>query len=255
MAVARVARCAGRQLSLRSRNDMNTSVQVITIPGLIWSLLPVAIVVGILYRWTDSGRTAVYAVTRMLIQLLLIGFVLVYIFDAEQPGIIILVLAVMLAVASWIAIRPLRHKQPHLFRNAFIAITVSGILTLALVTQVVLGIEPWFLPRYMVPLAGMIFANSMNAVSLAAERFEAERDRDVGYIEARSTALQASLIPIINSLFAVGLVSLPGMMTGQILSGVSPFIAARYQIVVMCMIFGSAGMSSAIYLALAKKTH
>ena len=233
---------------------MNTSVQVISIPGLIWALLPAAVVVGILFRWTTTGRTAVYAVTRMLIQLLLIGFVLAYIFDAEQPGIIILVLAVMLVVASWIAIRPLRHKQPRLFRNAFIAITVSGVLTLALVTQAVLGIEPWFLPRYMVPLAGMIFANSMNAVSLAAERFEAERDREVGYIEARSTALQASLIPIINSLFAVGLVSLPGMMTGQILSGVSPFVAARYQIVVMCMIFGSAGMSSAIYLALAKKT-
>lgn len=233
---------------------MNTSVQVITISGLIWALLPAAVVVGILFRWTTTGPTAVYAVARMLLQLLLIGFVLVYIFDAEQPGIIILVLAVMLAVASWIAIRPLRRKQPHLFRNAFIAITVSGVLTLALVTQVVLGIEPWFLPRYMVPLAGMIFANSMNAVSLAAERFEAERDREVGYAEARSAALQASLIPIINTLFAVGLVSLPGMMTGQILSGVSPFIAARYQIVVMCMIFGSAGMSSAIYLALAKKT-
>ena len=233
---------------------MNSSVQAITIPGLIWALLPVAIVVGILYRWTATGRTAVYAVARMLIQLLLIGFVLVFIFDAEQPGIIILVLAVMLVVASWIAIRPLQDKQPYLFRNALIAIVISGALTLALVTQVVLGIEPWFLPRYMVPLAGMIFANSMNAVSLAAERFEAERGRDVGYAEARSAALQASLIPIINSLFAVGLVSLPGMMTGQILSGVSPFIAARYQIVVMCMIFGSAGMSSAIYLALAKKT-
>ncbi|MCH8894760.1 MAG: ABC transporter permease [Proteobacteria bacterium] len=233
---------------------MNTSVQVITIPGLIWALLPVVIVIGILYRWTNTGRTAVYAVARMLIQLLLIGFVLVFIFDAEQPGIIILVLAVMLVVASWIAIRPLQDKQPYLFRNALIAIVISGALTLALVTQVVLGIEPWFLPRYMVPLAGMIFANSMNAVSLAAERFEAERGRNVGYAEARSTALQASLIPIINSLFAVGLVSLPGMMTGQILSGVSPFVAARYQIVVMCMIFGSAGMSSAIYLALAKKT-
>ena len=233
---------------------MNTSVQVITISGLIWALLPAAVVVGILFRWTTTGPTAVYAVARMLIQLLLIGFVLAYIFDAEQPGIIILVLAVMLAVASWIAIRPVRRKQPHLFRNAFIAITLSGVLTLALVTQVVLGIEPWFLPRYMVPLAGMIFANSMNAVSLAAERFEAERDREVGYAEARSAALQASLIPIINTLFAVGLVSLPGMMTGQILSGVSPFIAARYQIIVMCMIFGSAGMSSAIYLALAKKT-
>ncbi len=234
---------------------MNSSVQAITIPGLIWALLPVAIVVGILYRWTTTGPTAVYAVARMLIQLLLIGFVLVYIFDADQPGIIILVLSVMLVVASWIAIRPLQDKQPYVFRNALIAIVISGALTLALVTQVVLGIEPWFLPRYMVPLAGMIFANSMNAVSLAAERFEAERGRDIGYAEARSAALQASLIPIINSLFAVGLVSLPGMMTGQILSGVSPFDAARYQIVVMCMIFGSAGMSSAIYLALAKKTH
>ncbi len=234
---------------------MNASVQTITISGLIWALLPAAIVVGILYRWTATGRTAVYAVARMLIQLLLIGFVLVFIFDAEQPGIIILVLAVMLVVASWIAIRPFQDKQPYLYRNALIAIVISGALTLALVTQVVLGIEPWFLPLYMVPLAGMIFANSMNAVSLAAERFEAERGRDVGYAEARSTALQASLIPIINSLFAVGLVSLPGMMTGQILSGVSPFVAARYQIVVMCMIFGSAGISSAIYLALAKKTH
>ena len=144
--------------------------------------------------------------------------------------------------------------KTHAVCEMLIAIVISGTLTLALVTQVVLGIEPWFLPRYMVPLAGMIFANAMNAVSLAAERFEAERGRDVGYAEARSAALQASLIPIINSLFAVGLVSLPGMMTGQILSGVSPFDAARYQIVVMCMIFGSAGMSSAIYLALAKKT-
>ncbi|MCH8958745.1 MAG: ABC transporter permease, partial [Proteobacteria bacterium] len=115
---------------------VNTSVQVITISGLIWALLPVAIVVGILFRWTTTGPTAVYAVARMLIQLLLIGFVLVYIFDTHQPGIIILILAVMLVVASWIAIRPLRHKQPHLFRNAFIAITVSGALTLALVTQV-----------------------------------------------------------------------------------------------------------------------
>ena len=65
--------------------------------------------------------------------------------------------------------------------------------------------------------------------------------------------MQAALIPVINSLFAVGLVSLPGMMTGQILSGVSPLIAARYQIIVMCMIFPSAGISTAIFLALARK--
>ena len=75
----------------------------------------------------------------------------------------------------------------------------------------------------------------------------------VTYKEARNTAMQASLIPIINSLFAVGLVSLPGMMTGQILSGVSPLIAVRYQIMVMTMIFGSSVISTAIFLTLIKK--
>jgi putative ABC transport system permease protein len=90
----------------------------------------------------------------------------------------------------------------------------------------------------------------MNCVSLSAERLFAEMDRGEAYKKARNIAFQASLIPIINSLFAVGLVSIPGMMTGQILSGVEPYIAARYQIMVMCMIFGSAGISSALFLML-----
>ena len=96
----------------------------------------------------------------------------------------------------------------------------------------------------------MIFANAMNSVSLAADRLEAEINRSDDYEQARNVAFRASLIPITNSLFAVGLVSIPGMMTGQILSGVSPFIAARYQIMVMCMVFSAAGVSSACFLSL-----
>jgi putative ABC transport system permease protein len=231
---------------------MNTSVQAISLSGLIWSFVPAVIVISILYRWALDARDALYAVARMLIQLLLIGYVLAYIFEAEHGGVIVFVLAVMLVAASWIALRPLKNKQPHLYRKALGAILVGGTLTLALVTQVVLDIQPWFLPRYVVPLAGMIFASSMNTVSLAAERFEAECDRACSYIDARNTALQKSLIPVTNSLFAVGLVSLPGMMTGQILSGVSPLVAAKYQIVVMCMVFGASGISAALYLVLAK---
>ena len=101
----------------------------------------------------------------------------------------------------------------------------------------------------MVPIAGMIFANAMNTVSLAAERFESECNRGLSYLPARNMAMDAALIPQINALLAVGLVSLPGMMTGQILSGVEPLIAVKYQIVVMCMIFSSAGLSAAGYLA------
>jgi len=230
-------------------------VQAISIPALIWAFVPAAVVIAVLVRWTTAARTALYAIARMLIQLLLIGYVLAFIFEVDKAWIIALVLTVMLIAASVIAIRPLRHKQSYLYRNAFIAILIGGVLTLAIVTQVVIDVEPWFLPRYVVPLAGMVFASSMNAVSLAAERLESELDRSVEYTEARAAALNACLIPLINSLFAVGLVSLPGMMTGQILSGVSPFVAAKYQIVVMCMIFGAAGISAATYLSLARNRH
>ena len=100
----------------------------------------------------------------------------------------------------------------------------------------------------------MVFASSMNSVSLSGERFYAELANNVSYEQARNTAFQASMIPNVNALLAVGIVSLPGMMTGQILSGVSPFIASRYQIMVMCMIFASAGISSAYFLYLVKPT-
>jgi len=231
---------------------MNTSLQAISLSGILWALVPTLIVLAILYRWSLNTKAALHAVIRMLIQLLLIGYVLRFIFEAEHAGVIISALGVMLVAASWISLRTVRHKQPHLYRNALIAILVGGGLTLGLVTQVILEVQPWFLPSYVVPLAGMLFASSMNAVSLAAERFEAECLGDRPYVDARNTALQAALIPVTNSLFAVGLVSLPGMMTGQILSGVSPLIAANYQIVIMGTVFGSAGISAALYLVLVK---
>ena len=229
-------------------------VEEISLQGLLLGLLPAAIVIGIMFRWSAGAATAVYATGRMLVQLLLIGYVLVYIFEAEHAAIIGAVLIVMLVIASWIAIRPVARKQAHVFRNALIAISIGGILVLALVTQVVIAVDPWFNPRYVVPLAGMVFAGAMNSVSLAAERFESEIGRNVSVSEARRIALSAALIPITNSLFAVGVVALPGMMTGQILSGISPLIAAKYQIVVMSMLFGVSGLSAAIYLQLQNRT-
>ena len=98
----------------------------------------------------------------------------------------------------------------------------------------------------------MIFANSMNTVSLAGERLFTEQERGKNYQEARKIALETAMIPQINALLAVGLVSLPGMMTGQILSGIEPLTAARYQIMVMCMIFSTAGLSAVTYMSLKK---
>ena len=104
------------------------------------------------------------------------------------------------------------------------------------------------IPSVLIPLGGMIFAASMNAVSLSAERLDAEQTGGSDYENARRIAIRSALIPQINILFAVGLVSLPGMMTGQILSGIAPLIAARYQLMVMCMLFGAGGISAACFL-------
>jgi putative ABC transport system permease protein len=229
---------------------MLATVQTIPLSNLAIALIPAVVVVVILFRWSLGGGHSIYALGRMLLQLLAIGYVLTYIFEAEQPWIVLLVLLAMLGAASWIALRPLHAKGRTLYGKALASILVGGVSTLVLVTQAVLEIDPWFAPSMMIPLAGMIFATAMNTISIAGERFQAEKLRDATYEQARDTALGAALIPLVNSLLAVGLVSLPGMMTGQILSGVDPLIAARYQIVVMCMIFGSSGISSACFLTL-----
>ncbi|HAW51470.1 MAG TPA: hypothetical protein DCX54_03935 [Flavobacteriales bacterium] len=232
---------------------MIAAIQTIPYSNLALAFIPVIIVIGIVWKWKLVHLNYTYAVFRMLIQLLLIGFVLEYIFMAESSPIVILVLAVMLVSSSWIALGNIQIPRKRLILKIFASISIGGGFVLMLITQLVLNLDPWYLPNYMIPLAGMIFANSMNGISLAGERLESEMSRGISYFEARNIALKASLIPITNSLFAVGLVSLPGMMTGQILSGVSPFIAARYQIMVMCMIFGATGITTAMFLYMVRR--
>lgn len=231
---------------------MNTSVQVISNLQLTLAFIPVVVVLLMMVHWSLKAGFAVYALIRMLIQLLLVGYVLTTVFAAEQSWVVMLVMFIMVSAASWIALGTVQVQRRQLYPLAFLSILLGGGLTLILVTQSVIGLSPWFEPRYMIPLAGMIFANAMNSISLAAERLSAELARNIDYLSARNEAFQAAFIPTINSMLAVGLVSLPGMMTGQILSGVSPITAAHYQIVVMCMIFGGSGLSIILFLWLAK---
>lgn len=229
---------------------MNGGILEISLPGLAYAFLPAMIVLFIMWRWQAGTGTAVYAMLRMLVQLFVIGYVLIYIFDSDSYWVIAGVLTIMIVVASWIAVRPLGTMRRRSWPNALIAVGITSVLILALITQVVIGVEPWFSPRYVVPLGGMVITGAMNAVSLAAERFQSETARDEPVPEALRSAFKTALIPITNMLFAVGIVSLPGMMTGQILSGVSPLIAAKYQIIVMAMFFGTGGIAAAIYLEL-----
>jgi len=229
------------------------TIQVISLANLALAFIPVVIVLIILQQWKGDSKEALFGISRMLVQLLVVGYFLTFLFNAENVWIILTVLSVMLLVSSWISLRTLKIHRKALYPLSLISIFIGGGSVLFMITQGVLGLEPWYEPRYLVPLAGMIFSSSMNSISLAAERVEAEMSRGEPYKKARSIALRASLIPIVNALFGVGLVSLPGMMTGQILSGVSPLIAVRYQIMVMCMLFSASGISAAIFLALIKE--
>ncbi len=216
--------------------------------GLIF--VPVLLVLFVAYRWGMECKTSLYAMARMLVQLLLIGYCLIYIFESDNSLVVLSILLLMLLAASWISLRTLSLPRTQLFMKAFVSIFVGGLSVLFFVSFLVLELQPWYQPSYLIPLAGMIFANAMNGVSLAGERLEAELKRAKNYEEARLIGLRAALIPITNSLFAVGLVSLPGMMTGQILSGIDPVIAVRYQVMVMCMTFATVGISSMVFLSL-----
>ncbi|MBL4819200.1 MAG: ABC transporter permease, partial [Deltaproteobacteria bacterium] len=224
---------------------MNNSIYHLSIPSLLLALSLTLIVVVIYARWSLKPGTILYATLRMVIQLVLIGFGLDYIFNQNNRFVISSILVIMLIAASWISLRPIKKNRKQFFHKALIAILIGGGLTIVVIIGGVIQLTPWYEPHYLIPIAGMIFSNSMNSVSLAAERFQVELKQNKSYTEARGIALQTSLLPTINILFSVGLVSLPGMMTGQILSGISPLIAVRYQIMVMCMILASSGLSAA----------
>lgn len=230
---------------------MSADPAIIPLTHLALALIPVAMVLAILLRWALGPLNALYSVARMVLQLALIGFLLNAIFNSSNHWLVALVLAAMMLAASWIALGTVDRQRGQLLGRGFVAILLGGGSVLLLVVMGVLQESSLFVPRVVIPLAGMIFAGAMNSISLAAERAHAELGRGETLLTARNAAMQTAMIPVINSMFAVGLVSLPGMMTGQILSGVSPLIAARYQVMVMCMLFGASGLATALFLKLA----
>jgi putative ABC transport system permease protein len=150
----------------------------------------------------------------------------------------------------------------------FVSMAVTFTLITVMVTRVVVQVEPWYQPQYFIPLGGMIAGNAMNAVSLSLERLlsslrdqrqEVELVLSLGgnWQEAsqrlRREAIRAGMIPSINAMMTVGLVSLPGMMSGQILAGVDPALAVRYQILVMLMLVGATALGTLIVVNLILK--
>jgi putative ABC transport system permease protein len=208
-------------------------------------------------------RQMLVASLRMVLQLLAVGYLLHIVFSVNNPLLVMLILLVMMGLAVQVMGARAKHKMPrfYLVVGSSIFIGCGGVT--ALFCFMVVGYSPWYDPRYLIPLTGMIIGNSMNSASLAAERLAAEIKQRREEIEtaiclgatarqaaetAVKSAFRAALIPTINTMAAMGIVSLPGMMTGQILSGTEPAIAVRYQIAIMCAITGSVAFTSYLIL-------
>lgn len=229
-------------------------MQTIPLINLLYLLLPLIIVWYFYKSWVGNQTEILYATIRMVVQLLAIGYLLLILFENKHIYMGIVVISFMLIISTWICIRNIKNKTKNEYINVFISSTVSSLIHLILILYFVLQLENLYEPQYVIPLAGMVFANNMNGLSLAIERFESEYNRNKDFKLSRKDAFKASMIPQINSLLAVGLVSLPGMMTGQILSGVDPLIAVRYQIMIMSMVLSGTGLSIVIYFLLKQRS-
>ena len=213
--------------------------------------------------WQRLGLVRGFAIgaVRAVVQLVAVGYVLAFLMTTRQPYLILLTLLVMLVAATVTATERQKAGRARLFLISGTAMLIGAGLTLAYVDAVVLRLRPWYDPQYLIPLFGMIIGNAMNGAALAAERMNSEMELRRGEVEAylalgaspsRASAeavrraLVASMMPTLNMLMVVGLVSLPGMMTGQVIAGSSPLTAVRYQIVVVFMLAGAVAITSVV---------
>ena len=214
------------------------------------ALVVIAGAVSVALRLGLAGRLALASI-RTVAQLILVGYVLEWIFAIDSAPALFGLLGVMIAFAGYTAVgRSERYFRGATWRSVLVLLVSSMAITVT-VTGVIVRVEPWYEPQYIVPLLGMVLGNSLTGISLCLDKLlESLADRS-GEVEmllslgatrweaARgfvSSAVKRGMIPIINSMMVVGVVSLPGMMTGQILAGADPLDAVKYQIVVMFML-------------------
>ena len=233
--------------------------------GLAILLVGLVILVSVRER-LGLERDLVLATARAVGQLYLVGLVLAAVFAAARWYWVLMVLLVMLGVATRAAVGRLQRPLPGRYGIAAAALTGSTALVLAYAIGVVVRVHPWYEPQYVIPLAGMILGNAMNAAALAGDRLQADLRTRAAEIEARlalgfagraalqpmvRAACRAAMIPTVNGMMTVGLVQLPGMMTGQILAGSAPLVAIEYQLVVVCLLAGATALASVAFVRLA----
>jgi putative ABC transport system permease protein len=208
-------------------------------------------------------RQILVAGIRTTVQLLLIGFVLKALFEHVNIFWLMLMSFIMLVAAG----REVMSRQKRKFKGVWgfgagtVSMFVSSFSITVLALTVVIDITPWYEPQYAIPLLGMMLGNTMNGIAVCLDRLTQSAWEQQKIIEARlmlgqewsnaiegirHESIRSGMIPIINSMAAAGIVSLPGMMTGQIIAGSPPLEAVKYQILIMFLISGGTGLGTIV---------
>ncbi|MGC8658662.1 MAG: ABC transporter permease [Desulfomonilaceae bacterium] len=210
-------------------------------------------------------KSLVWGTIRCVLQLSVVGYALAWIFSVNRFEIVILIIALMALFAARTATRRTPNVSDFPTLLAFLALVTTTYLVSTIVSLAIIRPTPWYDSRIVVPISGMILGNAVNGVTLSIDRLYGEVRSHCHEVEALLSmgaspweavhelvreAIRAAMTPTINALMVVGVVSLPGMMTGQILGGANPVEAARYQIVVMLMISCAAALGSMVLVGL-----
>lgn len=197
------------------------------------------------------GKRLLIASVRTVVQLLLVGLVLEAVFGLSRWYAVVAMMLVMATIAGIAAVRRAGYRFPGIWSASLISMWASSWIVTGLALGAVVQVEPWWKPQYAIPLLGMILGNTLNGISLGLDRLGGELLARRGEVEALlalgatrweaargpvRTAVTTGMVPILNTMTVVGLVALPGMMTGQLLSGVSPIEAVKYQVVILFLL-------------------
>jgi putative ABC transport system permease protein len=230
------------------------------VAGYLFILLLIAFVK---WRGLKREKRIIISTARMTIQLILVGYILTYIFEQPNPFLITLIVLLMLCFAVYNTFKQVAIPINKKLKKIIAISMVSGsLVTLIYFNLVVIHFQPWYEPQYLIPIAGMIIGNSMTGITLGVKNLVEGIQREKQLIEGAlmlgakpeaatkvvvNSAFDSAILPTINNLVGMGIVFLPGMMTGQILAGISPLIAIEYQIAVLLGITGSVALTVMIF--------
>lgn len=241
---------------------MNEIVELSILQFSLIYLLLIIVLIIMKKSKIEQTKLLLISTARMTVQLVLAGLILTYIFERPHPIFVILYLAAMIIFSIHRVLSNHKELNKGFKLSIGLALTFSGIFILAYFVIVIVG-ENFFNPQYTIPLAGMIIGNAMTGVTLGLKTFEENLKSQRSRIEAllnlgvtpkeillpfANNALETALLPTLNRMLGMGIISLPGMMTGQILSGTSPTTAILYQIAIMVAI--TVAVCLTVFLAL-----